>query len=56
MIFGFAWALVRPFLTMIIFTVVFGKLAKLPADGAPYPIMVFAANFSPQRLLDQATA
>ncbi|MGL4619976.1 MAG: ABC transporter permease, partial [Chroococcidiopsis sp.] len=40
---GIAWALVRPFLTMIVFTVVFGKLAKLPAEGAPYPIMVFAA-------------
>lgn len=41
---GVAWALVRPLLTMLVFTVVFGKLAKLPADaGAPYPIMVFAA-------------
>ena len=41
---GMAWALVRPFLTMVVFTVVFGKLAKLPSDGgAPYPIMVFAA-------------
>ncbi|NHC38162.1 ABC transporter permease [Scytonema millei] len=40
---GIAWALVRPFLTMIVFTVVFGKLAKLPAEGAPYPIMVFVA-------------
>lgn len=40
---GIAWALVRPFLTMIVFTVVFGKLAKLPAEGVPYPIMVFVA-------------
>lgn len=40
---GVAWALVRPFLTMIVFTIVFGKLAKLPSDGAPYPILVFAA-------------
>lgn len=40
---GVAWAVVRPFLTMVIFTVVFGRLAKLPAEGrAPYPIMVFA--------------
>jgi lipopolysaccharide transport system permease protein len=40
---GAAWALIRPFLTMVIFTVVFGKLAKLPSDGAaPYPLMVFA--------------
>jgi lipopolysaccharide transport system permease protein len=42
-IIGFAWALIRPLLTMVVFTVIFGKLAKLPADGAPYPIMVFAA-------------
>lgn len=41
---GMAWALIRPFLTMVVFTVVFGNLAKLPPEGnAPYPIMVFAA-------------
>ena len=40
---GMAWALIRPFLTMVVFTVVFGKLAKLPSEGAPYPILVFAA-------------
>jgi lipopolysaccharide transport system permease protein len=40
---GFAWALIRPFLTMVVFTVVFGNLAKLPSEGAPYPILVFAA-------------
>ena len=40
---GIAWALIRPFLTMIVFTVVFGNLAKLPSEGAPYPILVFAA-------------
>ncbi|MBD2593994.1 ABC transporter permease [Nostoc spongiaeforme FACHB-130] len=39
---GLAWALIRPFLTMVIFTVVFGNLAKLPSS-APYPILVFAA-------------
>jgi len=40
---GTAWALIRPFLTMVIFTVVFGKLAKLPSDGTtPYALMVFA--------------
>ncbi len=40
---GVAWAVVRPFLTMMIFTVVFGRLAQLPTDGdAPYPILVFA--------------
>ena len=40
---GIAWALIRPFLTMIVFTVVFGNLAGLPSEGAPYPILVFAA-------------
>ncbi len=41
---GIAWALLRPFLTMIVFTVVFGRLANLPSEGgAPYPILVFAA-------------
>jgi lipopolysaccharide transport system permease protein len=40
---GIAWALIRPFLTMVVFTVVFGSLAKLPSQGAPYPILVFAA-------------
>ncbi|MCC0176761.1 ABC transporter permease [Waterburya agarophytonicola K14] len=40
---GVAWALIRPFLTMIVFTIVFGNLAKLPSEGVPYPILVFAA-------------
>lgn len=40
---GIVWALIRPFLTMIVFTVVFGNLAKLPSQGAPYSILVFAA-------------
>ena len=40
---GLAWALLRPFLTMLVFTLVFSRLAKLPSDGVPYPIMVFAA-------------
>jgi lipopolysaccharide transport system permease protein len=40
---GLAWALIRPFLTMVVFTVVFGNLAKLPSEGVPYPILVFAA-------------
>ncbi|MBD6617913.1 ABC transporter permease [Komarekiella sp. 'clone 1'] len=40
---GIAWALIRPFLTMVVFTVVFGNLAKLPSQDAPYPILVFAA-------------
>ncbi len=39
---GIAWALIRPFLTMIVFSVVFGQFAKLPSQGVPYPILVFA--------------
>ena len=40
---GAAWAVIRPFLTMVVFTVIFGKLANLPSEGtAPYAIMVFA--------------
>ncbi|MEJ7590181.1 MAG: ABC transporter permease [Planctomycetaceae bacterium] len=40
---GVAWALIRPFLTMVVFTIVFGRVAKLPTDGnAPYTLLVFA--------------
>jgi lipopolysaccharide transport system permease protein len=40
---GVAWAVLRPLLTMVVFTIIFGKVAKLPSEGsAPYPIMVFA--------------
>ncbi|MEP0911421.1 ABC transporter permease [Leptolyngbya sp. GB1-A1] len=42
-IIGIAWALIRPVMTMLVFTVVFGRLANLPSEGAPYPILVFAA-------------
>lgn len=41
---GVAWALIRPFLTMVILTIVFNRVAKLPAPGAvPYALLVFAA-------------
>ena len=40
---GIAWSVLRPALTMVVFTVIFGKLAKLPSNGIPYPILVFAA-------------
>jgi lipopolysaccharide transport system permease protein len=40
---GVAWALLRPLLTMIVFALVFSNIAKLPSDGVPYPILVFAA-------------
>lgn len=38
---GVAWAIIRPAITMVVFTVVFGKLAKLPSGDVPYPILVF---------------
>jgi lipopolysaccharide transport system permease protein len=40
---GILWALLRPLVIMLVFTIVFGKLAKLPSEGVPYPILVFAA-------------
>jgi lipopolysaccharide transport system permease protein len=40
---GVLWALIRPFLTLLVFTIIFGRIAKLPTDGnAPYALMVFA--------------
>lgn len=43
-IIGILWAIARPLLTMMVFTVIFGRIAKLPSDGsAPYALMVFAA-------------
>ncbi|MEA5420266.1 ABC transporter permease [Spirulina sp. CCNP1310] len=40
---GVIWALLQPLLTMVVLSVVFGRLANLPSDGVPYPILVFAA-------------
>src|SRR6476620_10473763 len=40
---GVLWAVIRPFLTMVVFVFVFSRIAKLPAEGMPYPVMVFAA-------------
>ena len=40
---GFTWAIIRPVFSMIIFSVVFGGLAKIPSDGIPYPIFSYAA-------------
>jgi len=40
---GVLWAVLRPFLTMVVFVFVFSRIAKLPSDGVPYPVMVFAA-------------
>ena len=38
---GVAWAVIRPLLTMLVLTFIFGKLAKMPSNGVPYPILVF---------------
>ena len=40
---GASWAILQPFLTMVIFTLFFGRLAKMPSDGIPYPIFSYAA-------------
>lgn len=40
---GAIWAVIRPALTMAVFVVIFGRIAKLPSDGIPYPLLVFAA-------------
>src|SRR3990167_3916070 len=40
---GMAWAVIQPVMTMLIFTFLFGKVAKLPTDGIPYPVFSFAA-------------
>ncbi len=40
---GVLWAVLRPLLTMLVFTVVFNRIAKLPSEGIPYPVLVFAA-------------
>ncbi|MEI9479289.1 MAG: ABC transporter permease [Deltaproteobacteria bacterium] len=40
---GVAWAVLQPFLTMVVFSIFFGSLAKVPSDGAPYPIFSYVA-------------
>lgn len=40
---GAAWAIIQPFMTMVVFTIFFGRLAKVPSDGMPYPLFAFAA-------------
>lgn len=40
---GAAWAVIQPVLTMVVFSLFFGRLAKVPSDGVPYPIFSFAA-------------
>jgi homopolymeric O-antigen transport system permease protein len=40
---GAAWAILQPFLTMLLFTVLFGRLVKVPSDGIPYPVFYYTA-------------
>jgi lipopolysaccharide transport system permease protein len=40
---GAAWAIIQPFFTMVVFSLFFGKLARMPSDGMPYPIFAYAA-------------
>ena len=40
---GAAWAILQPFVTMVMFSVVFGRLAGISSDGLPYPIFAFTA-------------
>lgn len=53
---GIAWALIQPLLTMIVFSVIFGTLAKLPSGGAPYPLLVFSAMLPWQLFAGAVTA
>jgi len=40
---GVLWAAIQPVMTMVVFSIFFGRLAKMPSDGLPYPIFVYAA-------------
>ena len=51
---GAAWAIVQPFVTMIVFSIFFGRIAKIPSEGIPYPIFSYAALL-PWTLFSQGT-
>jgi len=40
---GAAWAIIQPVMTMVVFSIFFGRLAKVPSDGIPYPVFAYAA-------------
>src|SRR4030066_1685330 len=40
---GAAWAIIQPFFTMVVFSIFFGRLARIPSDNVPYPIFAYAA-------------
>ena len=52
---GIFWAVIQPVLIMIVFTVIFGKIAKLPSNGIPYPILTFVALLPWQYFSDTLT-
>ena len=52
-IFGAAWAILQPFFTMIVFSVFFGRLIRVPSDGVPYPIFAYS-GLLPWQLFSQA--
>lgn len=57
---GVSWAILQPLITMVIFTVIFGKLVHVPSDGKPYPVFAFAAllpwNYFSQALSRSGTS
>jgi homopolymeric O-antigen transport system permease protein len=53
---GAAWAILQPFLTMVVFSIFFGKLAKIPSDGMPYPVFTFCALLPWQLFANALTA
>lgn len=55
-ILGVAWAVLQPFFTMIVFSVIFGWLARMPSDGVPYPIFAFTALLPWQLFVRSLTA
>lgn len=57
---GVLWAVLQPFITMVVFTIFFGKLANIPSDGVPYPVFVYTGllfwQFFSSALADTATS
>lgn len=53
---GVAWAILQPFMTMVVFSIFFGRLAKVPSDGMPYPVFAFCALLPWQLFANALTA
>ena len=52
---GIAWAIIRPVMNMVVFSTIFGALAKLPSDGVPYPVFSFC-GILPWQLFSQSVS